>query len=143
MSFKWTILIALFAASPLGAQWDTTGFDTGKTVTLQGVVTKTEWSNPHVMLHMDVKDDQGKMVSWLVSIAPPNVLKRTGVTPDSIKEGAEVSVEVFVAIDGSRNAIDGSRNAMGAGSLTLPDGRKFGFQPGVGYTLTPQTPAAK
>ena len=141
MSFKWTILVALFAAYPLAVHHGTTGADASKKVTLQGVVTKTEWSNPHVMLHMDIKDAQGKMESWLVSIAPPNVLKRAGVTQDSIKEGTEVTVEVFVAKDGTRNA-------TAAGFLTLPNGKKLDqsgglfFQP-VGSTPVFPAPAAK
>ena len=140
MSFKWTVLIALFAAYPLAAHHGTTGADTSKKVTLQGVVTKTEWSNPHVILHMDIKDGQGQMLSWLVSIAPPNALKRAGLTQDSIKEGAELTVEVFVAKDGTRTA-------TAAGFLTLPNGKKLdqsgglGFQPG-GTPVVP-TPAAK
>jgi hypothetical protein len=86
---------------------------------------------------MDVKDAQGKMVSWIVSIAPPHLLNREGVTPDSIKEGSEVTVEVFVAKDGTPNA-------TAAGFLTLPNGKKLDQSGGLLFhPLVSPAPAGK
>jgi len=35
-----------------------------------------EWINPHAWIHMDVKGEDGKMVSWMVELDPPNALPR-------------------------------------------------------------------
>ena len=35
-------------------------YDTAKKVTMKGTVTKVEWTNPHVYLFMDAKDESRK-----------------------------------------------------------------------------------
>ena len=117
-AFKWIPILALLAAAPVFAHHGTTGADTRKVVTLHGVVTKTSWTNPHVVLHVDVKDADGKVVNWAVSVYPPNTLRRMGVTQDSLPLGSEVTVEAYLYSDGSHNATS-------AGMLTLPDGKRI------------------
>jgi hypothetical protein len=41
-------------------------YDASKPVTLKGVVTKLEWTNPHAHFFVDVKDDKGTRTtgSW-------------------------------------------------------------------------------
>ena len=38
-------------------------YDGSKTVMLRGVVTKFEWTNPHVRFYVDVKDPSG-VTNW-------------------------------------------------------------------------------
>ncbi len=90
-------------------------FDSTKQVTLRGTVTKVEWTNPHTYFYMDVKDETGKVVSWAIEGAAPNVLYRQGWRPDSLKAGDQVTVV------GSR-AKNGSNLANGA-SFVLAGGR--------------------
>ena len=90
-------------------------FDSKKPITLEGVVTKVEWTNPHVWIYLNVKDDSGKVTTWGFSGGPPGMLMRRGITKDALKIGATVNVE------GSR-AKDGSNNASGR-RVTFPDGR--------------------
>jgi hypothetical protein len=109
----------LFAALPLAAHHSAAAeFDITKPVTLKGVVTRAEWINPHAWLHMDVKDADGNVVPWLVELAPPLFLKRAGVTKESFTQAGEVTVDVWLAKDGSRHA--GSRQG---GKLTLASGK--------------------
>jgi hypothetical protein len=75
-------------------------FDTGHPVTLRGTVTKVEWSNPHIHLHMDVMD-ANTTVSWLVEMGSPNGQLSQGWKIDSFKQGDRVTVEVNRARDGS------------------------------------------
>ena len=120
MAFRWTLSIALLSGWPLAAHHtQAVRFDITKPVTLKGVVTQVEWINPHVWLHMDVKDASGKVVPWRVEIASPNSLKRQGATKDSFQRG-ETSVEVWLAKDGSLIA-DGREG----GTLILASGRKL------------------
>jgi len=59
-------------------------FDANKPVTMKGTVTKMEWVNPHVWLHMDVKQPDGKMENWAFEAGTPNVLFRRGFNRKSL-----------------------------------------------------------
>jgi hypothetical protein len=100
-------------------------FDVNKPVTLTGVVTKIEWTNPHSHLHMDVKDDSGKVVSWTFEGYPATVLSRTGWKRDeTVKVGDMITIFGWRARDGS--AMAHLRQA------TLRDGQKLFFGPPAG-----------
>jgi hypothetical protein len=92
-------------------------FDDKKPVKLQGRVTKVEWINPHAWIHIDVKDADGKVTSWMVEGGAPNALLRRGVTKNSLPEGTEIMVQGFQAKDGA--------NRMNGRDLTYPDGKKL------------------
>ena len=47
-------------------------FDPGKPITLTGPVTKIEWTNPHIFLHLDVTDDTGTVANWAIELGNPN-----------------------------------------------------------------------
>jgi len=100
-------------------------FNTGTTITIKGVVTKTEWMNPHARFWVDAKNDDGTVSNWEMELPPPNALKRQeGGKLDFIKQGDQVTVSLWQAKDGSRLA-----HAL---MLTLPDGRVMAFPRGWG-----------
>ena len=78
-------------------------FDASKRVKLTGTVTKFEWTNPHAWFHIDVKNDDGTVTNWGFEMSSPNVLYRKGWTRDSLKPGDSITIEAFVARDGSHN----------------------------------------
>ena len=90
-------------------------YDADKPVTLKGVVTKIEWTNPHSHFYIDVKDDKGKVVNWGCEAGAPGALSRRGFKRGDIKLGDTIIVDGYCAKDGS-NLIDARR-------VTLPDGR--------------------
>jgi hypothetical protein len=92
-------------------------FDSNKPVAFKGTVTKVEWVNPHVWIHVDVKQPNGTVEPWAIEGGTPNVLFRRGFTKQSLTAGMEIS------IDGYR-AKDGTRRANGR-DLTFADGRKL------------------
>jgi len=94
----------------------TAEFDTTKPVKVTGVVTKLEWSNPHIWIYLDVKDDKGNVTNWGFSASPPGMLARRGITKNSLKQGD------MLTISGHR-AKDGSNNASG-NIVTMADGRE-------------------
>jgi len=53
-------------------------YDSNQPVTVTGVVTKIEWTNPHSFIYLDVTDASGAKVNWKLEGYPPNVLYRTG-----------------------------------------------------------------
>jgi len=91
-------------------------YDQDKPVKVTGVVTKIEWTNPHIWFFVDVKDETGTVTNWAFSGGPPGVLDRRGISKHVLKPGDVVVVEGFRARDGSNNA--------SGGSVTFPDGRK-------------------
>jgi hypothetical protein len=63
-----------------------------KTIMLMGVVTDYEWTNPHSVLSIAVKDHQGKVEEWHAEILPPSEMLRAGWTKQSLKPGDEVTL---------------------------------------------------
>ena len=90
-------------------------FDAKLPVKFRAVVTRMEWTNPHVWIHVDVKQPDGTVEKWSIEAGTPNVLFRRGFTKQALLPGTEIIV------DGYRSK-DGSRRANGR-DLTLPDGR--------------------
>jgi hypothetical protein len=78
-----------------------TQFDMQRTITLTGAVTKMDWSNPHVRLYLDVKD-QSKTVNWELYLGSPNQQIINGWKIDTYRRGDQVSVDAYPARDGSR-----------------------------------------
>ncbi len=76
-------------------------FDAGKPVSLKGIVTKIEWSNPHTYFYMDVDGSDGKVVNWGMEMGSPNGLMRQGWTRNTMKVGDEITVEGSQAKDGT------------------------------------------
>src|SRR6202007_861954 len=79
-------------------------YDASKSMTLHGVVTKVEWTNPHARFYVDVKDKSGAVTNWNLELASPNALRRLGWTRDFLKVGGEVTVLVAPAKDGAKMA---------------------------------------
>ena len=82
---------------PLFAHHGTASFDTTKTLMLKGVVTEYVWSNPHVLVKMDVKDDSGNVRPWVVEAWNPVTQTARGWTRNSFKPGDEVTAEITPA----------------------------------------------
>ena len=80
-----------------------TQYDANAPVTLTGVVTKVEWTNPHARFYVDVADADG-VTNWNLELASPNVLRRNGWARDSLKVGDEVTVEGSLARSGAKMA---------------------------------------
>jgi hypothetical protein len=92
-------------------------FDANKPVKFEGTVTKMEWTNPHVWIHVDVKQPNGAVEKWAFEAGTPNVLFRRGFTKNSLLPGTKI------VLDGYR-AKDGSRRANGR-DVTFSDGKKL------------------
>ena len=91
-------------------------YDQNKPMKVTGTVTKMEWTNPHARFYVEVKDENGNVTNWNFELGSPNVLTRQGWKRDALKVGDNVTVEGYLAKDGSKMA--------NARRVTLPDGRK-------------------
>lgn len=96
-----------------------------ETVSIQGTVTEFRFRNPHGIIFVDVPGEDGSVTEWKVETNSPNILRRRGWSPDSIKPGDEVTLEGFPARDGS--------NFMRIYRVTYADGRELiGQRPSTG-----------
>jgi hypothetical protein len=91
-------LVGLAALSvPLSAHHGTASFDTGKTVTVKGTVTEYVWSNPHVLVKVDAKDENGDIAHWVLEAQNPVTQAGRGWSKNTFKPGDEVSLDITPA----------------------------------------------
>ena len=75
-------------------------FDATKPVLFKGTVTKMDWLNPHVWIHMTVTQPNGTTEAWMVEGGAPTVLFRRGFTKTALLPGTQVVVDGYRAKDG-------------------------------------------
>lgn len=92
-------------------------YDGAKPIKLTGTITKFDMINPHSWLYVDAPDADGKTINWAFETAAPNILFRRGFKRDYFKVGTVVTVEGFLAKDGTKTG-----NAQ---RVTLPDGKQL------------------
>jgi len=92
-------------------------FDAKQPVLFKGTVTKMEWINPHVWIHMNVTQPNGRTEAWMVEGGAPTVLFRRGFSKTSLQAGTQIVVDGYRAKDGT--------NKMNAREIAFADGRKL------------------
>lgn len=92
-------------------------FDEGKPLTLQGVITKVDWVNPHVWVYIDVKDTGGAVEQWTLETLPPATLRKGGLRSDMLGKGQTVTVLAYRARNESKLAF--------LRKITFADGREI------------------
>ena len=95
----WVLVVQASAHHSFSAE-----FDANLPISLTGVVTKIEWSNPHVWFFIDVTDENGAVSNWGWEMGSPNGLMRQGWTRNSMAIGDIVSVDGSGAKDGGNRA---------------------------------------
>src|ERR1700694_3542856 len=93
---------------PLFAHHGVAGYDLTKTITLHGTVTKFDWSNPHIVVHMDAKNANGEVQNWAIELAAPTHMSRIGWTKNAMKAEDEIIADVHPAQNGAPVGISGT-----------------------------------
>jgi DNA/RNA endonuclease YhcR with UshA esterase domain len=108
--------VSLMAQVPVWAHHSFAAeFDAKKSITLTGTVASIKWTNPHAHISVEVKDATGTVTSWDFEMGSPNALMRRGWSRSSLKPGDMITVNGYLAKDGSHLA--------NARSVMLGDGR--------------------
>ena len=92
-------------------------YDPRKPVEGTGIVSKVEWTNPHMRVYVDVTDPKGVVTTWNLELGSPNSVLRRGWTRSDLKAGDKISFKGF----GGRVVLTRSV----ADAITLADGRPF------------------
>jgi hypothetical protein len=121
--FSTTVLLAQHSPSAI--------FDMKKKVTLTGTVTKVDWVNPHIVMFMDVKGDDGNIVNWKFESNPPKWYSKVGVNRADFAAAIDKMVTVVVV-----TAIDGSKYGY-LQKITFPNGNEISLEEGAKEEIRP------
>jgi hypothetical protein len=109
------VTVALLTAVPVRAHHSGSTIFSETNSTVKGTVSKWVWSNPHCLLTVDVKGDDGQVVSWLIELQAPNTIYPAGYRANMFKAGDPVTVVM--------HAVSNGRPYGRVVSVTLADGR--------------------
>ena len=112
------VALALLTGVPVHGHHSGSTLFNADTSTLKGSVAKWVWSNPHCLLTVDVKGDDGQVVSWIVELQAPNTIYPAGYRINTFKPGDPVTVAV--------HAVSNGRPYARVVSVTLADGKTLG-----------------
>jgi len=99
------VLIVVVAVPLLAHHGRGATYDMKKRVTLLGTVSRVEWRNPHVLIYMDVKDADGKVVTWGFENSGVSTLAQEGYSRNTLKVGQPITAIVNPAANGAPTAI--------------------------------------
>jgi hypothetical protein len=73
-----------------------------KLVTVKGTVMEFSWDNPHPMITLEVKTDEGKVEKWLVGGPAINRMEAIGWTKTTVKPGDVITGTGYQFSDGQK-----------------------------------------
>jgi len=121
------LVVFLYASTAAAHHSFVAEYDGKMLTTLSGTVTKVEWTNPHVHFFLDVKDSTGATTPWEFTMGAVNGLFRRGWKTSMMKAGDMVTVDSYLARDGSPLAAGPERwTAMEGGCPIIADGECIG-----------------
>jgi Family of unknown function (DUF6152) len=119
--FSGSVMVGCLAiAVPVFAHHGRATYDQTKLATVMGKVSSFQFSNPHVQLYLDVKDDKGNIEKWIGEGTSPNMLVREGWDRRTIKPGDQITATGHPARNGT--------NSMRIEKIVLPNGKELTFE---------------
>ena len=96
-----SLITTLFLMSnPILAHHGVAHYDMQKTIVLTGSMTAFNWGNPHCLVHMDVRADDGHVEHWTLEMSSTSTMSRRGWAKDTLKQGDQVIAETHPARNG-------------------------------------------
>ena len=125
----WTICFVIAGlvtvSVPLFAHHGGAAYDTDKSIIVKGTVTDYVWSNPHVFVKVDVKDDKGNIAHWIVEAQNPVSMLQIGWTKNTFKPGDEVEIDAMPAKNGNPVGFLGSSSPTAPRRRIVINGKQF------------------
>jgi hypothetical protein len=110
---------------PVFAHHGNAAYDPEKSVNVKGTVTGFIWANPHVFVKVDVKDDAGNIVHWIVEGQNPVSMSQISWTKDTFKPGDQVEIDAIPAKNGNPVAFLGSASPTAPRRRIVINGKQF------------------
>jgi hypothetical protein len=115
-------------------------YDWKRPVTITGTVTKFDWKNPHAAIEVKGKDQAGAEGQWSVELGSMAELQRAGWTSSQFRAGEQITVDGWLAKDGSKRVsgksvkLPNGRELFAAGAFFEPGSRPSAAAPTTGTT---------
>jgi hypothetical protein len=124
-TFSFVVVGLLTVSLPLLAHHGNAAYDADKIITVKGTVTAYIWSNPHVFVKLDGKDDSGNVVHWIVESQNPVSMTQIGWTNNTFKPGDVVEIDAMPAKNGNPVAFLGSASPTAPRKRIVINGKQF------------------
>jgi len=96
-----TVTVALLLmAGTMSAHHSESINDQDRIILVTGTVTQFVFTNPHIQIHLDVKDNQGTVEKWIATAGGPSALRRDGWNNRTLQPGDEITIAGFPYKDG-------------------------------------------
>ena len=98
-------LVSMLSMAPLSAHHSVSGqFDVTKKLVLEGTVVRVDWVNPHIYVHLKVKDEAGQEVVWRLGTVPVGMARAAGITKEELfAKDQVVKMSTYPARDGTKH----------------------------------------
>lgn len=103
--------------SPVFAHHGTAGYDMTALISVKGTVTKYEYSNPHGLIYLEVKNEKGDVGEWKGELGSLGMLTRANWTEDTLKPGDQITMYGNRAKNGEQ--------LMWVNRIVLPNGQEL------------------
>ena len=87
-------------------------YDTAHPLTMTGTVKEFLFIQPHPLITLEVKDDQGDNVEWSVEMTAPNHLVHYGWNGKKLKPGDQITVD-RAAVQQRPESFESPENLLG------------------------------
>ena len=94
-------------------------FDMSKEFTLTGTLKQVDWINPHIVVYMDAKKDDGSVENWKFESNPPSWFRRVALGRDDFAK----AIGQTVTVQGVRAKAGGLYGYLL--KITFPDGNSL------------------
>jgi len=108
-----------FCSQPAFAHHSFAMYDSGKQITIEGVVKEVQWTNPHVWIEVMVPNAAGGQDEWSVECTSVNFMIRRGFSKHTVKPGDRISVSLSPLKDGSHGGSFKGINSLNGAPLKL------------------------
>jgi hypothetical protein len=114
------LVATVFVASPASAHHSPAAFDLTSQITIQGKVSRFDWTNPHVYIYIDTVTATGAPAQWIIETDPTPILTRSGWSRNSVRVGATVTVRANPDKNTERNHALLVSLGLGNGLVLVP-----------------------
>ena len=97
------LVVSVLIAAPAFAHHGAAAFDMGTTLTLKGTVSEFRFINPHVLISINSKDENGQMQTWTGELTSPNNLTRAGWSTKTLQVGQQLTMVGSPSKSGAHN----------------------------------------